>query len=278
MDIEIDRLQLRYASLRVLDPGRVSRLAASISQDGQRSPVLVTAACVLVDGYHRVSALEALGRDLVCAVELSVPEADALVLAWRLETGRRKSALEEAWMLRELLETHGWTQSALATELRRPRSWVSQRLGLVRALPDSVQQSVRTGRVPADAAQKYLVPMGRIDGQGCADMVQALPDAVTKRQVERLYCAWRAADPEGRQRIVAHPALLLKADEAVAAVPLSVEEKLASDLEGIAGLCRRARRQAREVFGRPNSLLQRAWTQATEAMEALREEVARAGS
>src|SRR3972149_4205847 len=49
-------IQLRYAALRVMDPGRVSRLAASIARDGQQSPVLVVAEGVLVDGYYRVWA------------------------------------------------------------------------------------------------------------------------------------------------------------------------------------------------------------------------------
>ena len=48
--MELSHLDLRYAGLRVLDPGRVSRLAASIARDGQRASVLVVAGGVLVDG------------------------------------------------------------------------------------------------------------------------------------------------------------------------------------------------------------------------------------
>ena len=43
VDLEIAQLVPRYAGLRVMDPGRVSRLAASIARDGQKSPVLVVA-------------------------------------------------------------------------------------------------------------------------------------------------------------------------------------------------------------------------------------------
>lgn len=272
-------MTLRYMNLRVLDLGRVSRLAASIAQDGQRSPVLVTPSRVLVDGYHRVEALRKLGRDVVTVVELPVGEAEALVLAWRLETGRRKSALEEGWLLRELAESHGRTVTDLAAELRRPKSWVSQRLGLVRVLPEAVQRAVRKGRVPAQAAMKSLVPMARIDGDGCARLVAALKEPVTVRQVERIYAAWRKADPEGRARIEAAPHLLLKVEESVAPVPPDAEEKLAADLERITGLCHRARREVRQgVFARANTLARRTWEQAREAFDALREEVARAGS
>ena len=65
LQLEISHLDLRYASLRIQDPGRVSRLAASLAREEQRSPVLVVDGVVLVDGYHRVAALTALagGRE-----------------------------------------------------------------------------------------------------------------------------------------------------------------------------------------------------------------------
>lgn len=280
VELEIQHLELRYANLRVMDPGRVSRLTGSLAKDGQRSPVLVVAGTVLVDGYHRVAALRRLGQDVLSAVELPVAEADALVMVWRLETARRKSALEEGWLLQELTGAHGRRASELALELRRPRSWVSQRLGLVQVLPEPVQEAVRSAKVPAQAAMKSLIPMARADAKGCARMVAALPEPVTTRQVERLYTAWRSADATGRERIVAQPSLLLKAEEALSSVPPDDEERLARDLEGVASLCRRARRLVVDgVFARANRRLpERAWEQAAEAFRSLEEEVRRARS
>lgn len=279
MNLELTTLVLKYAALRVLDPGRVARLVGSLSHEEQRAPVLVVGEGVLVDGYHRVQALRELGRDVVTAMRLDVPEVDALVLAWRLETGRRKTAIEEAWLLVELVGTHGRTQSALATELRRPRSWVSQRLGLVRALPEPVQDAVRQARVPAQAAMKSLVPVARIDREACGRMVAAATEPLTVRQWERVCTTWRKAEPEIRRRIEENPGLLLKAEDAVATVPADAEEKLAQDLEGVAGLCRRARRQVRDgVFARANTgPCRAAWNQAREAFASLEGEVGRAG-
>lgn len=276
-DLEIAQLQRRYTGLRVMDPGRVSRLAASIAEEGQRSPVLVVGD-VLIDGYHRVQALEELGRDLVGGVHIALSEADALVLAWRFETGRRKTAIEEGWLLAELLETHGRTQATLAKELRRSRGWVSERLALVRVLPESVQSAVREGRVPANAAMKSLVPMARLDRDGCMRMVEALDAPVSVRQVERLHAAWRKAEPIGQARILDNPMLLLQAEEAVAMVAPDAEERLARDFEALAGICHRARRQTREgVFPRGNnSAIRRSWDQAVEAFLSLQEEVTRA--
>jgi len=228
--------------------------------------------------YHRVEALREIGRDLVTAVELQVTEAEVLVLAWRLERGRRKSALEEGWLLAELVETTGRSAADLATQMHRTRSWVSQRLGLVRVLPESVQEALRASKVPAQAAMKSLVPMARLDPAGCATLVSALPEPVTVRQIARLYAAWRSADATGRARIVAQPMLLLKTEEATSSVSVDAEERLARDLEGIAGLCRRARRAVGDgVFARANrGLPDRAWEQALGAFRSLEEEVERA--
>jgi ParB family chromosome partitioning protein len=280
MEIEITTLGLKYASLRVLDPSRVARLVAAIAREGQLSPVLaVGAEPVLVDGYHRVAALRELGRDLVRAVRLEVSEAEALVLAWRLETGRRKNALEEAWLLVELVGTHGRTQVEVAAELRRSRSWVSQRLGLVRALPEDVQGAVRTARVPAQAAMKSLLPLARTDRDACSRIVTAATEPLTVRQWGRIVAAWRKADAHGRRRIEEHPLLLLKAEDAATTVPLDAEERVAQDLEAVAGLCGRVRRQVRDgAFARANdSASATAWRQAKDAFHALEREIDRAG-
>ncbi len=75
--------------------------------------------------------------------------------------------------------------------------------------------------------------------------------------------------------------LLLRAEAAASPEPADDEEKLAQSLEGVAGLCRRARKAVREgAFPRGNvfprgSVARRAWEQAREAFQALHEEVDR---
>ena len=63
--------------------------------------------------------------------------------------GRRPEAIEEAWLLRALLTEHGLDLRTLATRTGRTVSWVSRRLGLVEALPASVQQILQRGLRPA---------------------------------------------------------------------------------------------------------------------------------
>jgi hypothetical protein len=253
----------------------VARIAASIYTEGQKTPVLLVAGGTLVDGYHRVAAVRSLALDQVAAIELAVDESEALILSWKLETGRRKSALEEAWLLAELLN-HGESITSLARRLHRPKSWVSQRLGLARALPEAVQNAVRDCRIAPQAAMKYLLPMARVNPDGCVAMVSALPESSSVRQVERLYTTWRRADPEVRHRIEQNPALFLKTEDAMDPSRSETGERLVQAMEALSRSCHLSRKLVAEgLFARANKC-QLAWQQVEAAFVSLREEVAHA--
>ena len=181
MDLEFHQLDLRYRDLRVFDPSGESRLLVSLSQSGQRVPVLVVGSgegrYILIDGYRRVSALRKLGRDTVSAMILSLPEPDALLFAYRMERSGRRSALEEGWLLKELGSVHGMSREVLSRALLRSESWISRRLSLVTVLPPSIQEAVRQGVIPPQAAMKYFVPLARANREQC----------------ERLWSIWMAS-------------------------------------------------------------------------------------
>ena len=253
--VELHQLELRYAGLRVLTAASLSRLVASLAQHGQRSALLVVAEgehrYVLIDGYARVEALIELGRDDADAVVLDVGEPEALVLAHRLETKRRRSALEEGWLIAELTERHGWSHRVTAERLHRSASWVCRRLALVRTLPEVAQEATKRGRIPAHAAAKYLVPLARANAGHCEQIVDALGDVpVSVRQVERLYMGYKRGDSQTRERIAGHPRLFLDADAATLPEPPlpagDPAEPLVRDIEGIDALARRARRRVRD--------------------------------
>lgn len=251
MKIELHQLAEKYADLRVRDGARERRLATSIAEHGQQTPIAVMQdgdRFVLLDGYARVKALRQLGRDEADAVVLELPEAEALVVSHRLDNTRRRSALEEGWMLRVLVDEHGLRPAQLAEKLDRSESWVSRRLALVRTLPASVQRAVGAGRLAAQAAQKYLVPLARANAPQCERLVAGLGRrGASVREVKRLYEGWRAADPTGRERIAAAPRLYLQADAAVEderreeerAAPGDDAAALVNALGGLAAHCRR---------------------------------------
>lgn len=147
--IDLHRLDLAYANLRVIERRQVAKLAAEIAQEGLRQPVLAVQRAdrfVLIDGYRRVAAVRSLGKDTVEVVTLALSERDALLFAFRTASSRRRSALEDGWLFCELIETFELRQLELAGLLARSTCFVSRRLALVKELPTSIQKAVREGR------------------------------------------------------------------------------------------------------------------------------------
>jgi ParB/RepB/Spo0J family partition protein len=262
MELEFHQLEKKYAALRIADAQRRARLVASLCAHGQQQPVLVVrgtgteggrARYVLIDGYARVAALDELKRDSVEATVLELSEAHALLLAFRLERNRARSAIEEAWLLRELITGHRIAQRDLAAWVGRSPSWVSRRLGLIEVLPAIAEETVRAGRLPAQAAMKYLVPLARANRGQCAHLVEQLAgQRLSVRQCARLYAGWRAGNAAQRQAIVERPLLYLDLDEKQdqCAAPVDPgterEQRLLRDLGLLAGVCRRVREALRE--------------------------------
>jgi ParB/RepB/Spo0J family partition protein len=295
MELEFHQLDRKYAGLRIADPSRQARLVASLCAHGQQQPVLVVRGgddaggierYVLIDGYARVAALGELKRDTVEATVLALTEAHALLLAFRLERNRARSVIEEAWLVRELVQTHAITLGQLGAWLGRSASWVSRRLALVDVLPAAAEAAVRRGTVAAQAAMKCLVPLARANAAQCEHLVANLGTRrLCVRQMARLYVGWCAGTAAQRAAIVARPLLYLELEEKQTAPAAPVdpgterEQRLVRDLGALAGICRRARQALRE---RETELpwpavLRYAWQEAQAGFAALIEVVVESG-
>jgi len=255
MQVEFHQLVLRYQALRIADPARLARMTASIAEAGQQSPVLVVgekSLFVLVDGYCRVQAIQALRGELVEALLLDLPEPEALLLAHRLDLSRPRSALEEGWFVREVHRSHGLSLGDLSRRCGHSVSWLSRRLALVERLPEPIQDLVRRGKLTPHAAMKVLVPLARANASHAlrlATRACELPERLSARQWEALYAAYRGAGPEVRERLLEHPDLFARVHEERRRPdpPKRPEEGFLSDLEALSALSRRARRRLREV-------------------------------
>jgi ParB/RepB/Spo0J family partition protein len=256
MELEFHQLELRYERLRMKRPAREKRLLASLAEMGQQIPILVVkepepVRYVVIDGYQRVRSLRRLARDTVRAMPLELEESEALVLNRHLRAREGETALEQAWLLDELQNRFGLSQERLAQRFDRSVSWVSRTLALVRELPDSVQDEVRSGKLVAHAAVKYLVPLARANRAGCERLVGGIAGArLTSREVGLLYGTWRAGTVKTRERLMAEPLMLLKALKETQASRTPEErspaDRLLGDLDLIGQAARRADRQLRE--------------------------------
>jgi ParB family chromosome partitioning protein len=167
MQLEFHQLDRRWEHLRVRHPARQRRLLALLADSGQQTPIVVVAAegqadrYVVIDGYKRIASLEHLGRDTVEAVVWPMSEASAVLLDRSLRLSEHETALEVGWLLTELEQRFGYGLDELARRFDRSVSWVSRRLALVEVLPEAIQQQVREGKIPAQVALKFLVPVAR---------------------------------------------------------------------------------------------------------------------
>lgn len=252
MDLELHQLDRKYERMKLRDRREESRLFSSLEQEGQRNPVVVVPSgdvgrYVLVDGFRRVRALERLGRDTVSALVWEEGEMEALVTAHHLHCSRGKSPLEEAYLVRVLCDEHGLSQSEIARHLGHTQSWVSRRLGLVRDLPEWLQDLVCSGELSCQAAMRCLLPMARAIRQDAEELGRNLCGTnLSTRQVKTLYQAWQQGNERARDLVVRQPVLALRTldltSEAEWRRPETEAEALMQDLDKVLSLSRRASR------------------------------------
>jgi ParB/RepB/Spo0J family partition protein len=251
MQLEFHQLDRRWEHLRVRHPGRQRRLLASLADSGQQTPIVVVAAesqadrYVVIDGYKRIVALEQLGRDTVEAVVWPMSEAAAVLLDRSLRLSEHETALEVGWLLAELERRFDYRLDELARRFDRSVSWVSGRLALVEVLPEGIQQMVREGKILAQMAMKYLVPVARQSLEDCQRMAAIFAEHhCDTRQAGQLYGAWRQGSPAIRKRILDDPELFFKTQrQAQEKAPAGTGAELLRDLEMALAIVTRAQRR-----------------------------------
>ena len=106
LELDLHRLELRYAATRLLEPQAIERLARSIEQSGQLIPCIGVGAAngservVLLDGYRRVAALKRLRRDTALVECWSCDLAQGLLTVLCRTQARAFAAIEQALLLR----------------------------------------------------------------------------------------------------------------------------------------------------------------------------------
>lgn len=216
-DLDLHRLELRFAASRLIEPRAVERLARSIEQCGQIVPCVAVAEAngaplVLVDGYRRIGALRLLGRDTARIEQWECDLAEALVGVLARAGGRPFAAIEEALLIRELVQGLGLSQHELARRCGRDVSWVSRRLALLAALPDAALAAVRQGGLSSWAACRVVAPLARANTNHADRLMAALRCApLSTRELRCWFEHYQKASRVVRERMVDQPRLFLDA-------------------------------------------------------------------
>lgn len=236
VELPLDSLDLRYTGLRARRPVLEKRLVASLGEAGQQSPVFVVPAgeagrYVVIDGHKRVRALIKLRADVVRASVWEMPAVEALVTAYQMASGAGWNAVEEGWLAWELVRVAGLSTSEAGRRLDRSKAWVCGRVGLVESLPEVVLEGVRSGKIGAYTATRYLLPFARANAADCERLAEKmLCEGFRSREVETLCSYYGSANREGRRRMLEDPARFLKVQ---AAAKLGPE----GNLDPAAGRC-----------------------------------------
>lgn len=281
MELELQQLELRYEGLKCRCAARERRLMASLAESGQQMPLVVVEAgdrFVVIDGYKRVRALRRLGRDTVRALAWAVSESEALVVDRLMGIGPSDSALEQGWLLRELQGRFELSLEELALRFDRGRSWVSRRLGLVRELPEEIQERVRRGELQAHAAMKYLLPLARANSADASRLAAAIAGkGLSTRQVGELYAGYRSRSTKTRELVLSDPQLYLRTREEcqrpqdpLAQAPVDM---LLRDFDMLGSIARRALRRLCE--GRVPGLAPAEWDEVGRCFAQARHDVER---
>ena len=216
-EVDLHRLELRFAEARVPEPRAVERLARSIEQSGQLVACIAVAEqgserLVLVDGYRRILALRRLGRDTACVESWACDLAQALLTVLARAHGRAFAALEEALLLRELVHHQGLSQHEVARRSGRDVSWVSRRLQLVCALPDVLLAALRKGDLSTWAATRVLAPLARANPEHAAQLLRALAaSSLSTRELRCWFQHYQRTPSAARAHMVEHPRLFIEA-------------------------------------------------------------------
>jgi ParB-like chromosome segregation protein Spo0J len=214
-EVDLHRLELRFAAMRLADASAVQRLANSIEDCGQMVACIATGGrdetqLILIDGYRRVAALKRLGRDTALVQRWNCSLAQALSQSLARSSSRRLAAVEEALLLRELIDSHGLSQREAARRCARDVSWVQRRLVLLGAMPEALLQAVREGWLSCWAAVRIVAPLARANMQHASALLSSQrADALSTRQLATWFEHYQRAQSEQRQRMVEHPRLFI---------------------------------------------------------------------
>jgi hypothetical protein len=217
VELDLHSLELDYGRLRAKRPIAEKRLLTSLGEYGQQNPVIVVAGekagrYVVIDGHKRVRALAKLRADVVKAVVWEMSPSEGLLAAYQMASGCGWNAVEEGWLLWELVRVAGLSESEAGRRLERSKGWVSGRLGLVEMLPEAVLEGVRSGKIGAYTATRHLLPFARANAGDCENLaVKIIENGFRSREVETLCRYYGSAGREGRRRMLEDPARFLKA-------------------------------------------------------------------
>ena len=202
----IDQIDLRLFALRTPTAMAVERMAASLIKRGQLTPIIIAddgQYPMLIDGFKRHQAAQSLGLDSLKATCLSADAIQAKAMMYLLNRAGTFSMIQEAMLVRELVDTDGLTQSEAAKLLDHHKSWVSRRLLMIRHLSPEIIEDLKLELIPPGSAPA----LARLPSCNQSDFSAAIQThRLSAKQIRHLVDLWcKAGEPETKRFLLKSP-------------------------------------------------------------------------
>jgi ParB-like chromosome segregation protein Spo0J len=192
-EIEIQRIDRRWESLRLPNESQERLLLSSISTGGIREPlqgVMTGETLLLLDGFKRLRCSQKLGIQRVPVVSLGADEAGGMLALLRQSNAHALTTLEQAALVDELKARYHLSVTEIARHLERSAAWVSVRVGILRQMSESVREAIFSGKFPARAylyTLQSFTRVNKIPQSEIAEFVQAASGKnLSLRQIDLL--------------------------------------------------------------------------------------------
>ncbi len=202
----INQIDLRLFALRTPTAMAVERMAASLIKRGQLTPIIIAddgQYPMLIDGFKRHQAAQSLGLDSLKATCLNADATQAKAMMYLLNRAGTFSMIQEAILVRELVDSDGLTQSEVAKLLDHHKSWVSRRLLMIRHLAPPIIEDLKLALLPPGSAPA----LARLPSCNQSDFAAAIQmHCLSVKQIRDLIDLWfKAAAPQTKQFLLKSP-------------------------------------------------------------------------
>jgi ParB/RepB/Spo0J family partition protein len=199
----------KYLAVNVRDE-EVNSIEKTIRRYGLITPVVIMenkdGEKITVCGEAEIQALKNMGiskTDVIVSELKSKEDAGRITL---IMSGMNKGLcpITEGLILKEMLNTGGFTQKELAFKLQKSQSWISKRLTLAHCLKDSVIQMVLSKKMAPKSAEE----IAKLPSDNQHEFaIQAVKLNLTKANIEKLVSTYRndATSQSLKEEIVMNP-------------------------------------------------------------------------
>jgi ParB/RepB/Spo0J family partition protein len=204
--INLNQVTLALERLRRPSSKRIEKMEQSLKSQGQMSPIVVhqsNHAYQLIDGFKRYRAAKSLGWTSLSAVDIQTNEHQAKAMVYLMNQSSSFSMVQEAVLIKELIDHDGLTQKEAGILFGRHKSWISRRLDMIRHLQPEVVEIFLMDLIPPGVGPT----LARVAPCNQGDIVAAIQkdklSAGETNLLVDLYCKTR--DPGMKKSIIQTP-------------------------------------------------------------------------